>query len=370
MKILCVIANLDCGGAQRQLVNIACGLKRRGHAVDFFNYYPQNFFKPQLDQANIPVHLCSKTSRFSIAPILALRQLLRDKAFNVVLAFLETEVVYAELACLGISGVRLVVSERGSVRESRMTLGRSTKSRLHLRADAVITNSYAHREWMAVRFPYLKSRLHTIWNGIDSAVFHPAVRNTRGTQLRLLGLGRITPQKNLIALVQAFGDCLRQGIPVTLDWAGWSDDAPYHQQVMRAIEDHKVGKRWHWLGVRKDIPTLLHQYDALILPSLWEGLPNVVCEALAAGLPVLASDVSDNARLVQHGVTGLIFDPKQPDAIANAISRFAVLDQDARGRFGRAARAFAEKDLSLDICITAFERLLVENRENCLPALS
>jgi glycosyltransferase involved in cell wall biosynthesis len=370
MKILCVIASLDCGGAQRQLVNIACGLKKRGHVVEFLNYYPQNFFKPQLDQANIPVHLFSKTSRFSIAPILALRRLLRHKAFNAVLAFLETEIVYAEIACLGIPGVRLVVSERSSVRESRMTPGRSAKSRLHLRADAVVTNSYAHREWMAVRFPYLKTRLHTIWNGIDSAVFHPAGRSTRSTQLRLLGLGRISPAKNLIALAQALGDCLRQGLPVTLDWAGWSDDAPYHQQVLRAIEDHKVGKKWSWLGVREDIPTLLHQYDALILPSLWEGLPNVACEALAAGLPVLASDVSDNARLVQHGVTGFIFDPKQPYAIALAISRFAALDQDTRARIGRAARSFAERELSLATCITAYERLLVENRENCLPALS
>jgi glycosyltransferase involved in cell wall biosynthesis len=122
--------------------------------------------------------------------------------------------------------------------------------------------------------------------------------------------------------------------------------------------------------VRKDIPELLHRYDALILPSLWEGLPNVVCEALAAGLPVLASDVSDNARLVQHGVTGFIFDPKQPDAIANAISQFAVLDQDTRARFGRAARAFAEKELSLAACTTAYERLLVASSENCLPAPS
>lgn len=370
MNILCVIANLDCGGAQRQLVNIACGLKSRGHAVEFLNYYPQNFFKPQLDQANIPVHLCSKTSRFSIAPILALRQLLRHKAFNAVLAFLETEVVYAEIACLGMLGVRLVVSERSSVQESRMTLGRSAKSRLHLRADAVATNSYAHRDWMAMRFPYLSSRLTTIWNGIDTEIFQPASRGSRSGTLKLVGVGRITPAKNLRVLVHALAECRRKNLRVELDWAGKSDDQVCHRDVLSAIEDHQLGGIWRWLGVRKDIPTLLHQYDALILPSLWEGLSNVLCEALAAGLPVLASDVSDNARLVQHGVTGLIFDPKQPDAIANAISQFAALDQDTRDRFGRSARAFAEKELSLATCITAYERLLVENRENFLPPLS
>ena len=112
MRILCVITNLDTGGAQRQLVNLARGLKRRGHHVEFFTYYPQGFFKPELDQADIPVHLCLKKNRYSLTPVWELRRRIRCGAFDVVLAFLETAVVYAELACLGMPGAHLIASER------------------------------------------------------------------------------------------------------------------------------------------------------------------------------------------------------------------------------------------------------------------
>jgi glycosyltransferase involved in cell wall biosynthesis len=138
--------------------------------------------------------------------------------------------------------------------------------------------------------------------------------------------------------------------------------------VLAAIKNHRVEDVWRWLGVRKDIPALLNQYDALILPSLWEGLPNCLCEALAAGLPVLASDVSDNARLVQGGVTGFVFDPKRPSAIARAITQFAFLDQSTRRSFRLAARSFAEKELSLAACVANYERLLMADRQDRQPA--
>lgn len=364
MRILCVIENLNAGGAQRQLVNLACGLKRRGHHVEFFTYRPQDFFKPELDQADIPTHLFLKTNRFSLVPVWKLRRLIRDGDFDVVLAFLETSVVYAEMACIGIPGVRVIASERNSVMDGDVSVSRLVRSCLHLLARSVVVNSYAHSAWMAARFPFLRSRLVTIWNGVDTEVFHPANTGYRSGTLKLLGVGRITPQKNLPALVHAIAQCRQKNLQVTIDWVGESDDQAYHRKVLSAIEDHRVGSIWHWLGVRKDIPALLLQYDALILPSLWEGLPNVVCEALAAGLPALVSDISDNARLVQDGMTGLIFDPKQPDAIAHAISQFAAIDQDARASFGRAARAFAEKELSLATYVNAFERLLIASREN------
>jgi len=368
MKILCVIDNLDAGGAQRQLVNLACGLKRHGHHVEFFTYYPQKFFKPDLDQADIPTNLCLKKNRFSLTPVRGLRRLVRHGSFDVVLAFLETPVVYAEVACIGMPGVRVIASERSSVMDGKVSAGRLVKSWLHLLASKVVVNSHVHRNWMASRFPYLNGQLITIWNGVDTDVFHPADGGLRSSTLKLLGVGRITPAKNLPTLVLALAECRRKNLRVTIDWAGEPDDQVCFREVLSAIEDHQLGGIWRWLGVRKDIPSLLHQYDALILPSLWEGLPNVVCEALAAGLPVLASDVSDNARLVQHGVTGLIFDPKQPDAIANAISQFAALDYNTRAHFGLAARAFAEKELSLATCINAYERLLVRSREKCLSA--
>lgn len=358
MRILCVIENLSAGGAQRQLVNLARGLKRNGHAVELFTYYPQDFFKPELDQSGIPTHLCLKRKRFSLVPVWELSQLIRRGAFDVVLAFLKTSVIYTELACIGMPDVRVIVSERSGVINGYLSAGRLVTSWLHLLAHSVVVNSNAHRDWMAARFPFLTSRLVTIWNGVDTEVFHPVESNSMRGMLKLLGVGRINPAKNLLALVHALAQCRSKNLQVTLDWAGEPDDQACHLEVLTAIEDHQLGSIWRWLGVRKDIPALLNQYDALILPSLWEGLPNVVCEALAAGLPVLASDVSDNARLVQDGVTGLIFDPNQPSAIAHAIQTYAGMNMNTRVRFRHEAREFAVKQLSIQSCLSAYERLI------------
>jgi glycosyltransferase involved in cell wall biosynthesis len=102
----------------------------------------------------------------------------------------------------------------------------------------------------------------------------------------------------------------------------------------------------------------MRSHDALIHPAYFEGLPNSVCEALASGLPVLISNTLDHPLLVQDGVSGLLFDPYSPVAIANAIQCFAKLDDTERCKMSQSARLYAEKELSLDKCVEKYEHLL------------
>jgi len=359
MKLLCVIDNFGSGGAQRQLVNIACSLKSRGHCVEFFTYYPHDHFSAKLDEAGIPVHLHQKMSRFSLVPLFALRRLIRRGGFDAVLAFLETPSVYAELACVGMGDVRLVVGERNTVPGGRSSVSRVMKSHLHRLADAVVANSYAQREWLSEHFPFLNTKLRTVWNGIDTISFHPPETPAcAGETLRLLGVGRVTDVKNLSRLVSALRLCRQQGLSITLDWGGRIENENYYQRINRAIEVDRLAKSWRWLGERKDVPELMRQYDALILPSSWEGLPNVVCEALASGLPVLASRIADNARLVQCGQSGFLFDPDASSDMASVLTEFAALDTATRIEMGKTARRFAEKELTMEKSTAAYERIL------------
>lgn len=359
MKLLCVIDYLGSGGAQRQLANIACGLKKRGHEVEFFIYYPGDHFKPQLDQAGIPVHLHVKTSRLSPLPVVALRRLIRRGGFTSVLAFLETPAVYSEFACLGLQGVRLVVGERSTVPDGRASVSRVLKSHLHRLSHAVVANSQSHRDWLSINFSFIEAKLHCIWNGIDTRTFRPAPQRPGSSgEMRLLGVGRVAAAKNLPRLASALRLCRQQGLSVTLDWAGRVEDEGYHKMSLGVIKDEGLARSWRWLGERRDVSALMRQYDALILPSLWEGLPNVVGEALASGLPVLASDVSDNALLVQDGQSGFLFGANDVTGMAAAIMRFAQLTQEERAAMGRLGRAFALRELSLAACVDSYEGLL------------
>jgi glycosyltransferase involved in cell wall biosynthesis len=358
MKLLCVIDCLGSGGAQRQLVNIGRGLKERGHIVEFFAYYPGDHFKTQLDQAGIPVRLDVKASKFSLRPALALRRLIRCGDFTSVLAFLETPAVYAELACLGLRRVRLVVGERSTVPDGPASVSRVLKSHLHRLSHAVVANSRTQRTWLSTKFPFLESKLHCIWNGVDTNTFHPPQEADSSGELRLLGIGRVAVEKNLPRLASALRRCRDQGLSVTLDWVGRIEDNCYHSMIFGMVKDRGLATSWRWLGERRNVPDLMRQYDALISPSLWEGLPNVVCEALASGLPVLASDVSDNALLVQDERSGFLFSANDVSGMATAIMRFAQLEREERAAMGRVGRAFALRELSLESCLDSYEILL------------
>jgi glycosyltransferase involved in cell wall biosynthesis len=360
MRVLCVIDYLVQGGAQRQLVNIACGLQRRGHHVECFVYHRDDFFRPLLDAADIAVHSCQKRRRFSVQPVRELRRLLRSGRFDSILAFLETPCLYAELACVGLDDVRLIVSERSIVPDATITASKFLKTQFHRRADMVTTNSHAHTEWMATSFPWLKSRLITIYNGVDLEDFRPRVARAMNGSVKLLGVGRVAEEKNISGLIRAVARCRStDALDVRVDWAGHMNDKKLSKALNDAIEAADIGDAWRWLGPRHDVADLMQHYDALVLPSLWEGLPNAVCEALASGLPVLASRVFDIPRLVEEGVTGFLFDPRNHEEMAGSIARLSGLDVAAQSEMGEAARAFAERELSKERCVGAYEAVLM-----------
>jgi glycosyltransferase involved in cell wall biosynthesis len=173
------------------------------------------------------------------------------------------------------------------------------------------------------------------------------------------------PEKNAINLIRALHIYHKTEPEISLNvrWVGKQDQSEKGRRYFRNIKDlvRATSLRccFEWLGERSDIPELLREYDALILPSLYEGLPNAICEAFASGLPVLASNVCDNPLLVQHGVTGFLFEPKEPQSIVAAIIQFCGLTNDERREMGRKARKFAKMRLSSGLLVDNYEKLFL-----------
>ncbi len=114
--------------------------------------------------------------------------------------------------------------------------------------------------------------------------------------------------------------------------------------------------RVHWLGHRNDVPALLKTADVLVLPSLWEGMPNVVLEAMAAGRAVIASAVEGSEDLVVPGETGWLIPPGDPEPLAAALLE-AARDPQRRQSFGAAGRQRVEQLFSQKAVIAAYDRL-------------
>jgi glycosyltransferase involved in cell wall biosynthesis len=145
---------------------------------------------------------------------------------------------------------------------------------------------------------------------------------------------RLSPQKAPLDLVAAASQVAARRPDVHFVVVG---DGPLRAEVEAQIAAAGLADRLHLTGLRRDVPDLLHSFDVFVLTSLWEGLPRVLIQAMAAGLAVVATAVDGNAEAVENGVNGLLTPPGDPRALADALLR--LLDDPAlAARMGAAGR--------------------------------
>jgi glycosyltransferase involved in cell wall biosynthesis len=358
-----LIDHFGSGGAQRQIVNLGIELARRGQDVEFAIYYPSfDYHRSEVDDAGIPVYEIPKESRYSLSVPLRLRRLLTDRNYDAVLSYLDVPGVYAILSVLG-RKTAVVVSERSMSQRAGPSIWQRLRINLYRRADHIVTNSHTHREWILRNFPWTAGRISTIYNGIDLKRFAPPKQPfVKRQKPRLVAVGTLTPSKNALGLLRAFENNHISDRVQSINWVGKADETPrgslYFNEIQSYLETSATRVSWSWLGEWKDVAPIVRAHDALIHPSLFEGLPNAACEAMACARPVLISDVGDHPRIVQEGETGFLFDPLDVSSIQMAVGRFLKLDATAYNQMCCQARAIAEESFSLEKCAAAYERVL------------
>ena len=377
-----VIDHLGSGGAERQFCMLAKHLTLRGFDIEVVVFQPGKFSADALRDGGVPV--VSLRPRNLIHLIYLIRKKLRGGDTDVVIAFLKWSSLIVELAGLPRRSFITITSER-SLDLSGTRLVRYVRYCFHFLADAVVSNSFAQRDQMVRLIPTMKPRLQVIVNGVDLDYFKPAMRGPprqNGT-LNVLVLGRFSLQKNPFGLLDAV-TMLRSERPeldLIVDWYGYIPNAtntpgnslsPHRRSVLEAssivrrleaaITERSLGRVFRLHGARKDVLELYHGADLVCLPSFYEGCSNVIGEALACGVPVLASRVSDNGRLVKEGRTGFLFDPTSPRDIADAIVRYAALPPSTLRKMALEGRRVAEMQLSPKVFGDSFTALISQLR--------
>ena len=351
MKILLVTDSLGSGGAQRQLVNLAIGLKKKCHEIHLFTYNNQDFYKDIILKSGIRLHdLNIKSQKYSLKPPFHLNRLIRTERFDVILSFLPTANIYAILASISLTHTPIIVSERASKQTEKPYSGKLRQ--FYRLASHVVTNSAHEKTRLTEEHKWIEHKITMISNGLDTNIFRPNPRSTMldvTSDLNLLAVGRTDQNKNPLGLVRALAVCKKShGFIPNVSWVGVHTESQHIDKINSIISAESLEGNWKWMGVRKDIPELMRAHDALIHPSLSEGQSNVVNEALSSGLPILAGKIADHPSLIEVGVRGFLFDPNSPEEIASAILKYKKLDTLKKINMAENCRSYALSELSIE----------------------
>jgi glycosyltransferase involved in cell wall biosynthesis len=202
----------------------------------------------------------------------------------------------------------------------------------------------------AVRATYRppRDRLFVIPNGVDLDRYRgPAEREAVRHELGLdagarliIVVAKLYAQKGHAALL----DALSATSPQPQDAVLLLGEGPEREHLERMVRDRGLSMV-RFLGNRPDVPRLLAASDLFVLPSLWEGLPMALLEGMAAGLPVVATDVAGSRQVVRNGRDGILVPPGDAAALASAMAAVLANDEE-RARLGRAARDRVEQEFS------------------------
>lgn len=334
-KILLVIDCLGSGGAQRQLVSLARSFKAAGHHIEFFIYYPElTHFIPVLSQLNIPIHSVNKSSRFSLEPLWALQKLLKKDRFDGALAFMQTPAIYMEAASLlnrmlAIKLPRLVFSERTSYPTKKLSWLFKISQQFHRFSDEIVVNSYHQKENMTQKFPWMKTKVSTIYNGLDEVSFteSQSQKCTITKSDYMLCISRVVEYKNYQNLALSLINYKeRWGDPPKIVWVGKIFPQASNLTLLTKIKQQlaEVGLEEHlnFIGEKELVQPYYQNASVLIHPSFIEGFSNVVMEACRYSLPLLLGNIGDHQQMLSKYPAGLIFDVSEPASIAEALHQY------------------------------------------------
>ena len=344
LRICFLAGTLEHGGAERQLFYMLQALCQRGIVPRLLCFDRGEFWEDPIRSLGVPVTWVGQRQSRLARLVRVLRELRSDPP-----DLLQSQHFFAN-AYVSLAALFLKVTAIGAMRNegaAEMRENGPIGGRLNLRLPRTIAanSRLAIRE--ATARGVLPSRLYFLPNVVDTQRFKPA--DAPGARpLTLLAVGRVAEQKRFDRFIAALGR-LRSEQNVKVQ--GWIVGPPQDQRLRIELEDQARGLGLlpgglQFLGGVSDMVPLYQQADLCVLTSDFEGTPNVLLEAMASGLPVVATKVGGVPDIVEHGKTGLLLEREDRNGLVAALAEL-IRDFPRRKEMGRCAREYVEKGHSL-----------------------
>lgn len=363
-RLLLVTNTLGWGGAESQVIDLALRFRARGWDVTVAVLLRQAERRGMLELAGIPVHTLGMPRGVpDLRAIWRLARLVRRLQPSVV----HSHVVHANLLTRitrSVAPMPVLVSSAHTVNEE----GRWREIAYSL-TDALtdLTTNVSHAAVQrSIEVGAAPShRIRFMPNGIDLDRFQPdmdvrkRVRRDLDIESRFvwLAVGRVDASKDYANLLRAYAQLKGHPAQPVLLIVG---DGPLRAETEERIREAQLTDSVRLLGTRADVPDLMNAADAYVMSSAWEGLPMVLLEAAATGLPIVATDVGGNAQIVRQEETGELVPAGDSVALAAAMTRLMDLPADVRRQWGEAGAAHVRRTFGLDEVVDQWEKLYYE----------
>lgn len=386
LRVGLVIGQLTYGGAESQLYELARGLAGRGGggasggdagaasgsgamggssadrsasgdaACDVVVYCLSSQDRPygdRLREAGVAVRTLPSRGSFDVGRVFALARALGEDRIELVHAFLFLASAYAYLATRLRPGIALVTSARNCKPEPH-PLRRTVMRRAFAASRAIVCNSREMERYAIAHYGAPRSRTRVVYNGVDTGRFSLARVEHDGMHIGTVG--RIERQKNLDVFLDAAEGFLREVPRARFTIVG---DGSLRAHYIDEVKRRGLAGQVTLPGTTSEIPAFLAGLDQFWLTSDYEGTPNVVLEAMAAGVPVVATRVGGTGEVLEDGLTGLLVEAGDSDAVCNAALRLAR-DAALATSLGQAARSAAHGRFSLHAMVAATRAVYAE----------
>jgi glycosyltransferase involved in cell wall biosynthesis len=337
------------GGGERIVLKLAALLPQYGHRASIltFSAHPES---AALQSPPCPIYLLPLQRTYDLRALraaLELRRFLRQQKIQIVQTFFESSDLWAGFVTRTASDAKLIWSRRdmGILRTDKHHSAYRLMSGMPHRVFAVSEQVRQH----CIRVDGIDAtRVETIYNGLDLADWDTVAKPAKSLDAFIVTtVGNIRRVKGHDIFIKAAASIAPQFPNVVFSIAGDVLEPDYFLELQLLIRDLNLSDRFHFAGSITDLRGHLSAADIFVLPSRSEGFSNAIVEAMAASLPVVATDVGGNAEAVKDGVNGFVVPSEDPAALAAAIVQL-LSDSSKAQEMGAAGKKLAAEKFTTD----------------------
>jgi glycosyltransferase involved in cell wall biosynthesis len=360
MKILFFIDGLGSGGAQRQMVTIACLLKNAEYDVSFLIYDDADFFANILQQNGIGISLCHSSNYLS--RIWKVRSFIRKGNYDAVISFLDTPNFLNCISAIGGKKWKIITSERSAKESNFLSKRGKLFGWVQRYSDKIVCNSENARQIWLKYCPRYADKLTTIYNTVQLPSVTTEYVPRRNGKLHLVVVASYQYLKNPTGLVQALTLLNKDDREkIEIDWYGNKKVAGcgtrVYNEALQLMAANHLKDVIRLSGTASNVQHIMNDADMVSLFSQYEGLPNAICEAMMIGKPIIMTRVSDYDVLVDDS-NGFLCDWNSPESIKDALIAAINLSAENLLQMGENSKRKAEKLFSSEKIINQWINLI------------